>query len=81
MNTSNPYHGERRAGTVGFPIAKCTELKITDPTTVKLCLMEISARSEVVDLMFFKRLLEICLKKRGRIAAQWFFITGDFGAD
>ena len=32
MNTSNPYDGERRAGTVGFPLPG-VELKITDPET------------------------------------------------
>ena len=32
MNTSNPYNGERRAGTVGFPLPG-VELKITDPKT------------------------------------------------
>jgi len=32
MNTSNPYDGERRAGTVGFPLPG-VELKVTDPET------------------------------------------------
>jgi len=32
MNTSNPYDGERRAGTVGFPLPGVL-LKITDPET------------------------------------------------
>jgi malonyl-CoA/methylmalonyl-CoA synthetase len=32
MNTSNPYDGDRRAGTVGFPLPG-VELKITDPET------------------------------------------------
>ncbi|MEM8754310.1 MAG: AMP-binding protein, partial [Pseudomonadota bacterium] len=32
MNTSNPYEGERRAGTVGFPLPG-VELKICDPET------------------------------------------------
>ena len=32
MNTSNPYDGERRAGTVGFPLPD-VELKVTDPKT------------------------------------------------
>ena len=29
MNTSNPYNGERRAGTVGFPLPG-VEIKITN---------------------------------------------------
>ena len=32
MNTSNPYDGERRAGTVGFPLPG-VELRIADPAT------------------------------------------------
>src|SRR6185503_5054405 len=32
MNTSNPYEGERIAGTVGFPLP-CIALRITDPET------------------------------------------------
>lgn len=32
MNTSNPYDGERRAGTVGFPLP-AVELRIADPDT------------------------------------------------
>ena len=30
MNTSNPYEGERRAGTVGFPLPGVS-LRIADP--------------------------------------------------
>ena len=32
MSTSNPYSGERRAGSVGFPLPE-VDLKITDPNT------------------------------------------------
>jgi malonyl-CoA/methylmalonyl-CoA synthetase len=32
MNTSNPFEGEHRAGTVGFPLPG-VELKVTDPET------------------------------------------------
>ncbi|WP_298910372.1 malonyl-CoA synthase [uncultured Aliiroseovarius sp.] len=32
MNTSNPYDGERRAGTVGFPLPG-VEVKVCDPTS------------------------------------------------
>ena len=32
MNTSNPYVGERRAGSVGFPLPG-VEIKISDPET------------------------------------------------
>ena len=32
MNSSNPYDGERRAGTVGFPLPNI-ELRVVDPET------------------------------------------------
>ena len=35
MNTSNPYDGERVAGTVGFPLPG-VELRVVDPTTGKV---------------------------------------------
>ncbi|MGH1353122.1 MAG: AMP-binding protein, partial [Methyloligellaceae bacterium] len=35
MNTSNPYDGERRAGTVGFPLPG-VEARITDPETGRI---------------------------------------------
>ena len=34
MNTSNPYDGERRAGTVGKPLPGI-DMKITNPDWVK----------------------------------------------
>src|SRR5205085_1000804 len=35
MNTSNPYEGERIAGTVGFPL-RGVELRVADPATGKV---------------------------------------------
>jgi malonyl-CoA/methylmalonyl-CoA synthetase len=35
MNTSNPYDGERIAGTVGFPLP-AVEIRVTDPATGKV---------------------------------------------
>ena len=32
MNTSNPYKGERRAGTVGLPLPG-VEVRVSDPAT------------------------------------------------
>ena len=34
MNTSNPYHGERRVGSVGFPLPG-VEVRISDPETAQ----------------------------------------------
>jgi malonyl-CoA/methylmalonyl-CoA synthetase len=36
MNTSNPYDGDRRAGTVGFPLPGVS-LRVCDPDTGKPC--------------------------------------------
>ena len=36
MNTSNPYDGERRAGTVGFALPG-VEVRITDPAPARKC--------------------------------------------
>ena len=36
MNSSNPYDGERRAGTVGFPLPNI-ELRVVDPETAMNC--------------------------------------------
>ncbi len=61
MNTSNPYDGERRAGTVGFPLPG-VELKITDPATGETVAMVKLARSKCAGRMY-SRAIGRCRKK------------------
>ncbi|WP_299678491.1 malonyl-CoA synthase [uncultured Roseobacter sp.] len=78
MNTSNPYDGARRAGTVGFPLAG-VELKITDPVTgAKLPDGEIG-QIEVRGPNVFKGYWQMPDKTREELREDGFFITGDLG--
>jgi malonyl-CoA/methylmalonyl-CoA synthetase len=78
MNTSNPYHGERRAGTVGFPLPG-VELKITDPETgVELPQGETGV-IEVRGPNVFKGYWQMPEKTAAELREDGFFITGDLG--
>jgi malonyl-CoA/methylmalonyl-CoA synthetase len=78
MNTSNPYDGERRAGSVGFPLPG-VEIKITDPETgASLDVGEtgmIEVRGPNVFLGYWRKPEKTALELR----ADGFFITGDMG--
>ena len=76
MNTSNPYDGERRAGTVGFPLPG-VELKVCDPKT----LAELP-QGEIGVLLVrgpnvFKGYWRMPEKTREELLEDGFFITGD----
>ncbi|MGB0683522.1 MAG: malonate--CoA ligase [Magnetovibrionaceae bacterium] len=78
MNTSNPYDGERRAGTVGFPLPG-VELKITDPETgASLATGEIG-QIEVRGENVFKGYWGMPEKTKAELREDGFFITGDLG--
>jgi malonyl-CoA/methylmalonyl-CoA synthetase len=78
MNTSNPYEGERRAGTVGFPLPG-VELKITDPDTgAELAQGEIG-QIEVRGPNVFKGYWQMPEKTAAELREDGFFITGDLG--
>ncbi|MCO6384826.1 malonyl-CoA synthase [Oceanicola sp. 502str15] len=78
MNTSNPYDGERRAGTVGFPLPG-VELKITDPATgAELPQGEIG-QIEVRGPNVFKGYWQMPEKTAAELRDDGFFITGDIG--
>ncbi len=78
MNTSNPYDGERRAGTVGFPLPG-VELKITNPDTgAELPQGEIG-QIEVRGPNVFKGYWQMPEKTADELRADGFFITGDLG--
>ena len=78
MNTSNPYHGERRVGSVGFALPG-VEVKISDPeTTLELAPGEtgmIEVRGPNVFLGYWRKPEKTELELR----ANGFFITGDLG--
>ena len=78
MNTSNPYVGERRAGSVGVPLPG-VEIKITDPETgAALAQGEtgmIEVRGPNVFLGYWRKPEKTALELRD----DGFFITGDMG--
>ncbi|MCB1385622.1 MAG: malonyl-CoA synthase [Nitratireductor sp.] len=78
MNTSNPYDGERRAGTVGFPLPG-VELKITDPETGGAVAAGAVGQIEVRGPNVFKGYWQMPDKTAAELRADGFFITGDLG--
>ncbi|TMV15483.1 malonate--CoA ligase [Arenibacterium halophilum] len=78
MNTSNPYDGERRAGTVGFPLPG-VELKVTDPETGKTLPDGEVGQIEVRGPNVFKGYWQMPEKTAAELREDGFFITGDLG--
>ncbi|MDD9742047.1 malonyl-CoA synthase [Marinovum sp. SP66] len=78
MNTSNPYEGERRAGTVGFPLPG-VELKITDTETGKTLPDGEIGQIEVRGPNVFKGYWQMPEKTAAELRDDGFFITGDLG--
>jgi malonyl-CoA/methylmalonyl-CoA synthetase len=78
MNTTNPYDGDRRAGTVGRPLPG-TEVIVTDPETgIELPHGEIGM-VEVRGPNVFKGYWQMPEKTAEELRANGFFITGDLG--
>ncbi len=78
MNTSNPYHGERRAGTVGFPLPG-VEVRITDSNTEKSLPQGEIGDIEVRGPNVFKGYWQMPEKTAEELRENGFFITGDLG--
>jgi malonyl-CoA/methylmalonyl-CoA synthetase len=78
MNTSNPYDGERIAGTVGFPLPG-VELRVADPETGKVLGAEEIGVIEVKGPNVFKGYWRMPEKTAQEFRADGFFITGDLG--
>ncbi|SHH86431.1 malonate--CoA ligase [Marivita hallyeonensis] len=78
MSTSNPYDGDRRAGTVGFPLPG-VELKITDPETGKTIPDGEVGQIEVRGPNVFKGYWQMPEKTAAELRRDGFFITGDLG--
>ena len=78
MNTSNPYEGDRRAGTVGLPLPG-VEVKVTDPEPgVTLPGGEVG-QIEVRGPNVFKGYWQMPEKTAAELRADGYFITGDLG--
>jgi malonyl-CoA/methylmalonyl-CoA synthetase len=78
MNTSNPYDGERIAGTVGLPLPG-VELRVVDPETgARVADGEIGV-IEVRGPNVFKGYWRNEEKTREEFREDGFFITGDLG--
>ncbi len=78
MNTSNPYTGERRAGTVGFPLPG-VELKITTAETGEVLPQGEIGQIEVRGENVFQGYWQMPEKTAAELRADGFFITGDLG--
>ncbi|WP_299685203.1 malonyl-CoA synthase [uncultured Tateyamaria sp.] len=78
MITSNPYDGERRAGTVGFPLPD-VEVKITDSTTGATLPRGAIGEIEVRGPNVFQGYWQMPDKTAEELRPDGFFITGDLG--
>jgi malonyl-CoA/methylmalonyl-CoA synthetase len=76
MNTSNPYDGDRRAGTVGFPLPG-VEVKVSDPQTGQEMAQGEIGVLEVRGPNVFKGYWRMPEKTKEELRADGFFITGD----
>lgn len=78
MNTSNPYEGERRPGTVGFPLPG-TELRVTEPGTDRPVPPGMVGMIEIRGPNVFKGYWQMPEKTAEELRGDGFFITGDLG--
>ncbi len=78
MNTSNPYEGDRRAGTVGFPLPGVS-LRIADPETGKELPKGEVGGIEVKGPNVFQGYWRMPEKTAEEFRADGYFITGDMG--
>ena len=78
MNTSNPYDGDRVAGTVGFPLPDVA-LRVTDPETGATIADGETGMIEVKGPNVFKGYWRMPEKTKAEFRDDGFFITGDLG--
>ena len=78
MNTSNPYQGERIAGTVGFPLPDVS-IRVTDPETGAMLEQEAIGMLEVKGPNVFKGYWRMPEKTASEFRSDGYFITGDLG--
>ncbi|AXI54321.1 malonyl-CoA synthase [Sulfitobacter sp. JL08] len=77
MNTSNPYEGERRVGSVGFPLPG-VEVRITDADGADVDQGTIG-QIEVRGPNVFKGYWQMPEKTAAELRDNGFFLTGDLG--
>lgn len=78
MNTSNPYDGERRPGTVGLPLPD-VELKITAPDSGKTLNEGEVGQIEVRGPNVFSGYWKMPEKTAEELRVDGWFLTGDIG--
>jgi malonyl-CoA/methylmalonyl-CoA synthetase len=78
MNTSNPFDGDRRAGTVGKPLPG-VEVIVTDPETGRPLPHGDIGMIEVRGPNVFKGYWQMPDKTAAELRESGFFITGDLG--
>ncbi|MFT5810989.1 MAG: malonyl-CoA/methylmalonyl-CoA synthetase, partial [Rubritalea sp.] len=78
MNASNPYDGERRAGTVGLALPG-VEVRIADPDTGKELAQGEIGSVEICGPNVFKGYWQMPEKTKEEFREDSFFITGDMG--
>jgi malonyl-CoA/methylmalonyl-CoA synthetase len=78
MNTSNPYEGDRMAGTVGFPLPG-VDLRIVDPETGAALAQGEIGMIEVKGPNVFGGYWRMPEKTAAEFRKDGFFITGDLG--
>jgi malonyl-CoA/methylmalonyl-CoA synthetase len=78
MNTSNPYDGERRPGTVGFPLPGI-QARICDPDSGAACPDGTIGMIEVKGPNVFTSYWRMPEKTAAEFRSDGFFITGDLG--
>ncbi|MCK8779591.1 malonyl-CoA synthase [Rhizobium sp. NTR19] len=78
MNTSNPYEGDRIAGTVGFPLPG-VDLRVTDPASGNALPQGETGMIEVKGPNVFKGYWRMPEKTQAEFRPDGFFITGDLG--
>ena len=78
MNSSNPYAGARRAGTVGLPLAG-VEIIITDPNSGEKLPQGTPGMIEVRGPNVFQGYWQMPDKTAAELRDNGFFITGDIG--
>ncbi len=78
MNSSNPYDGERRAGTVGFPLPG-VDIRVTDPDSGRPLPQGEIGMIEIRGPNVFGGYWRMPEKTAAEIRPDGFFISGDLG--